>query len=152
MARIEFEFYPEFDDDIYKASNKSRSSLRPLFDKVRQVTDEIYFDAKTRLDSEAGRAEAEVQAAKPDRFKPAGKEAFAYAKAKAFALKSAAQTVSPTMEFDGKEIHGRVTINRRGSSSIEFGGTDPVAEVGKGTGVHVDHPPYAPLRRAMDGA
>lgn len=152
MARITFEFYPEFDEDIHQASNKSRSSLRPLFDKVRSVTDEIYFDAKSKMDSEANRAEADVQAAKPNRFKPEGKRAFNEAKARAFALKSASQTVAPTMNYDGKEISGRVAIYRKNSASVEFGGIDPVAEIGKDTGEYVTHPPYAFLRRAMDGA
>lgn len=151
MARITFEFDPEFDDNIRKASNKSNSSLRPLFDTVRDVTDRIYFNAKARMDAEAGRAEGEVQAAKPDRFKPDGSHRFNLAKAKSFALRSAAQTTAPTMEFDGNEIFGRVTINRKSSASVEFGGLDPVAEVGRGTGEYVEHPPYAFLRRAMDG-
>lgn len=152
MANIKFEFYPTFDDDIRQASNKSKSSLRPLFDKVRSVTDEIYFDAKSKLDSEANRAESEVQTAKPDRFSTDGKRRFNEAKAKAFALKSAANTVAPTMEFDGKEIFGRVAIYRRNSSAIEYGGVDPVAEIGRDSGEYVSHPPYAFLRRAMDGA
>lgn len=152
MARVEFVFDPEFDDNIYKASNKSRSSLRPLFDEVRRVTDTIYFDAKSRADAEAARAEADVQAAKPNRFKPEGKRVFDEAKARSFALKSAANTMAPTMEFDGKEIFGRISINRKNSDSVEYGGTDPVAEIGRGTGEYVVHPPYAFLRRAMDGA
>lgn len=151
MARINFEFDPDFDDNIMRASHKSKSSLRPLFDTVRSVTDQIYFDARSRLESEANRAEAEVQAAKPSRFKPDGKIAFDYAKAKSFALKSAASTIGPTMNYDGEEIFGRVTINRKNSASVEFGGLDPTAEIGKGTGQYVEHPPYAFLRRAMDG-
>lgn len=151
MPRAKFEFYPTFDDDIKSASHKSRSSLRPLFDKVRSVTDEIYFNAKDMMDSEAGRAEAAVEVAKPIRFTSAGKIAFQTAKARAFALKSAANSVKPTMDYDG-EIFGRVAIFRKDSYAVEFGGTDSVAEIGKGTGQYVDHPPYAFLRRAMDRA
>lgn len=150
MTRIQFEFYPTFDDDIKSASSKSKSSLRPLFDQVREVTDQIYFKAHDLIESEAGRAEAEVQAAKPDRFKPSGKIEFQTAKARAAALKTAANSVKPIMDYDG-EIFGRVAIFRRQSASIEFGGIDPVAEIGKGTGQYVEHPPYAFLRRAMDG-
>lgn len=150
MTRIQFEFYPTFDDDIKSASNKSKSSLRPLFDQVREVTDQIYFKARDLMESEAGRAESEVQAAKPDRFKTTGKIAFNTAKARAAALKTAANSVKPTMDYDG-EIFGRVAIFRKQSASIEFGGIDPVAEIGKGTGQYVEHPPYAFLRRAMDG-
>lgn len=151
MPRVKFEFYPTFDDDIRNASNKSRSSLRPLFDKVRSVTDEIYFHAKDMIDSEAGRAEAAVEAVKPIRFTEAGKIAFQTNKARAAALKTAANSVKPTMGSDG-EIFGRVAIFRRSSVSLEFGGIDPVAEIGKGTGEYVEHPPYAFLRRATDRA
>lgn len=149
MARITFEFYPEFDDDIRSASNKSRSSLRPLFDEVRSTTDQIYFHAKDMIDSEAGRAEAEVAATSTDRFKPLGKQPWQIAKAKASALKTAANSVKPVMGYDG-EIFGRVAIFRKQSASLEFGGIDSTAEIGKGTGEYVDHPPYAFLRRAMD--
>lgn len=150
MARVtKFEFYPAFDDDVKSASNKSRSSLRPLFDKVREVTDQIYFAAKDAIDAEAGRASSEVAATRDNRFKPVGKVLWQTAKAREFALRSAANSVHPTMGYDG-EIFGRVAIFRRSSSAIEYGGTDTVAEIGKGTGVYVEHPPYAFLRRAMD--
>lgn len=148
---IKFEFYPTFDEDIKSASYKSRSSLRPLFDKVREVTDQIYFHAKDMMDSEAGRAEADVAVTKPIRFTGAGSIAFKTAKARSFALKSAANSVKPTMDYDG-EIFGRVAIFRKNSYAVEFGGTDSVAEIGKGTGQYVEHPPYAFLRRAMDRA
>lgn len=151
MARVTFEFDPEFDDNIKRASHKSNSSLRPLFDQVRSVTDEIYFSARDRLQAEAGRAESEKAAAAEKRFSATGKPVYLAAKAKEFALRSAANSLAPTMEFDGEEILGRVAIYRRGSDSIEFGGTDPVAEMGKGTGEYLEHPPYAFLRRAMDG-
>lgn len=149
MARIEFEFYPEFDDDIRSASNKSRSSLRPLFDQVRSVTDQIYFHAKDMIDSEAGRAESDVAATRDNRFKPTGKHAWQVAKARAAALKTAGNSVKPVMGYDG-EIFGRVAIFRKQSAALEFGGIDPTAEIGKGTGEYVEHPPYAFLRRAMD--
>lgn len=150
MARVtKFEFYPSFDDDIKSASNKSRSSLRPLFDKVREVTNQIYFDAKDAITAEAGRAAAEVAATRDNRFKPTGKILWQTAKAREFALRSAANSVHPTMDYDG-EIFGRVAIFRKNSYAVEFGGTDTVAEIGKGTGLYVEHPPYAFLRRAMD--
>jgi hypothetical protein len=152
MARVtKFEFYPTFDDDIRNASNKTRSSLRPLFDKVRSVTDEIYFNARDLLAGEAAQAEAAVDAVSPIKYTNAGKMAFREAKARAFALKSAANSVKPTMDSDG-EIFGRVAIFRKNSYAVEFGGVDSVAEIGKGTGRYVEHPPYAPLRRAMDRA
>lgn len=150
MPRIQFEFYPTFDDDVMSASYKSNSSLRPLFDQVRDVTDNIYFRAKAAMETEAGNAEAAVDVAKPIRFSNAGKIAFQTAKARAFALRSAANSVKPIMDYDG-EIFGRVAIFRKQSAALEFGGIDPVAEIGKGTGEYVEHPPYAFLRRAMDG-
>jgi hypothetical protein len=152
MARVEFEWDPEFDENVYKASNKSGSSLRPLIDTVRNVTDQIYLHAREALAREAGKAEGEVQGAKNRRFSASGKETFAYAKAKAAALRSGRNSVFPTMEYDGKEIYGRVAIYRRSSSALEFGGIDPVGEIGKGTGRYVEHPPYAFLRRAIDKA
>lgn len=152
MPRVSFEFDPEFDDNIKKASNKSNSSLRPLFDQVRDVTDNIYFAARDRIQGEANRAESDAQAARARRFSNTGGPVYQHAKAKAFALKSAANSTKPTMEYDGDEIFGRVAIYRKGSGSVEFGGLDPVAEIGKGTGEYVSHPPYAFLRRAMDGA
>lgn len=151
MARVtNFEFYPTFDDDIKSASNKSNSSLRPLFDTVREVTDQIYFRARDDMNAEAGRAEEAVAVTKPLRFSNTGKLAFQTAKARAFALKSAANSVKPVMDYDG-EIFGRVAIFRKDSYAVEFGGLDSVAEIGKGTGQYVEHPPYAFLRRAMDG-
>lgn len=152
MARVtKFEFYPTFDEDIKSASYKSRSSLRPLFDKVRDVTDQIYFNARADMENEASRAEQDVEVTRPIRYTNAGEIAFKTAKARAFALKTGANSVKPTMGYDG-EIFGRVAIFRKQSASLEFGGTDPVAEIGKGTGEYVSHPPYAFLRRAMDRA
>lgn len=150
--RSKFVFDPMFDENLYKASYKSKSSLRPVFDAVRETTDKIYFAAADILDREAGIAEGEAQALRDGRFKPTGKYTFNYAKARAAALRLARNSLFPTMEYDGKEIHGRVTINRRGGHSVEFGGPDPVAEVGKGTGEYVNHPAYAPLRRGMERA
>lgn len=147
---IEFEFDPDFRDNIMKASYKSKSSLRPLFDQVRNVTDNIYIAAREMIAREAGRAEGEVQAIRDKRFSKTGKAIFDEKRAKAFALKSARNTMIPTMEYDGKEIHGRVSINRSNSVSIEFGGVDSTVEIGKGTGEYVSHPAYAFLRRAMD--
>lgn len=149
MAR--FDFDPEFDANIHKASNKTGSSLRPLFDAVRQVTDEIYMDARESIAREAGRAQGEVESIRSGRFSRSGRGKFAAAKAKAFALKSAKNSVFPSMEFDGREIYGRVAIYRKDSASLEFGGIDSVAEIGRGTGEYVQHPAYSFLRRAMDG-
>ena len=146
-----FEFDPEFDDNVYRASNKSGSSLKPLYDKVRAETDNAYVKTRELIAREAGRAESEVQAAKARRFSKSGKHSFNYAKAKAFALKSARTSVAPSMGFDGKEIYGRVAIYRRNSDSLEFGGTDPVVEIGRGTGEYIVHPAYSFLRRALDG-
>src|ERR1044071_9748900 len=146
MARITFEFDPDFDQNVYHASNKTRSSLRGLYDTVRSVTDEIAKSAKSAIQSEWVRAEAEATATRNQRFGN-GKDSFLRAKAKAFALRSAANTVGPTMGTD-TEICGRVAINREGSVSLEFGGTDPKAEIGKGTGNYLVHPAYAFLRNA----
>jgi hypothetical protein len=150
MARIEFEFDPEFDDNLYRASNKSGSSLKPLYDQVRRHTDEVYVKARESIAREAGRTEAKVQTAKGNRFSKSGKHNFNYYKASASALKSAKNSIHPVMGFDGKEIYGRVAIFRKNSDSLEYGGVDPTAEIGKGTGVYVEHPAYAFLRRALD--
>lgn len=147
---IKFEFYPDFKDDIYKASNKSRSSLRPLFDMVRNVTDQIYANARESIAREAGRAEGEVQAIRDKRFSKTGKQSFREAKAKAGSLRSARNSTFPTMEYDGQEIFGRVAIYRKQSVSVEYGGIDPTGEIGKGTGEYISHPAYGFLRRAMD--
>lgn len=147
MAR--FVFDPEFEENVKKASYKSGSSLRPLFDHVRRVTDNIAKDAKQSLQREAGVAESETQNARGD-YSRSGRKSFLRAKAKASALRTAANSTVPTMGYDGTEIFGRVLINRRNSDAVEYGGIDLTAEIGKGTGEYVEHPPYAPLRRAMD--
>jgi hypothetical protein len=143
---VKFEFDPEFDQNVYRASNKSRSSLRPLYDLVRKVTDEVAKNAKSEMLSEWIGASAELKGA--NKFTKGGD--FQTVKARAFALKSAHDSTFPTMGFDGREIYGRVTINRKGSQAIEFGGADIVAEIGKGTGNYLTHPAYAFLRRALD--
>lgn len=151
MARIKFEFDPDFEDNVKKASNKSNSSLRPLADTIRNVTDQIYFHAYNNLKKYAGEAEAEVQAAKGDRHKPNGRRRWLEAKAKAAAIRSGRNTIAPTMEYDGDEIYGMVAIYRKNSYVLEYGGIDEVGEIGKGTGEYISHPPYAFLRRAIDG-
>lgn len=152
MARVTFEWDPQFDENVYRASNKQGSSLRGLYDMVRRVTDSIAKDAKRSMTGEWIRAEAEAQGLRDSRTHGDKQKDWLYAKANSFALRSALQSTVPTMGFDGHEIYGMVSINRRGSMSLEFGGPDPVAEVGKGTGIYVNHPPYAFLRRAMDRA
>lgn len=155
MARykVRFEIDKRFDDNVYRASNKSNSSLHPLYDKVRSVTDEIAKAAKDLISGEYNRAEAEAKSIKNSEWNSNygghGRKGWLAAKAKAFALRSAASSTAPSMGYDGTEIYGRVEINRQGSSSLEFGGPDPVAEMGKGSGEFVEHPPYAFLRRAM---
>lgn len=151
--RVRFEFDDRFDDNIYRASNKSNSSLHPLYDKVRSVTDDIAKATKRLIGGEYNRAEAEAKAIKntdwDSNYGGHGRKGWLTAKARAFALRTAASSTVPTMGYDGKEIYGRVEINRRGSASLEFGGPDPVAEMGKGSGEFVNHPPYGFLRRAM---
>lgn len=153
---VRFVFDKDFDDNVYRASNKTRSSLRPLYDEVRDKTDAIAARAKASVTKEAGHAEVDADFIKHSKWSSNyggyGRRGWLHAKARAFALKSAAQSVAPVMGYDGKEIYGRVTINRRGSYSLEFGGPDPVAEIGKGTGEFVEHPPYSFLRNAMRGA
>lgn len=144
-----FVFDPDFDDNLRKASNKSGSSLRPIFDKVRKITDDIAKVAKDSIEQEYRVVEASVLNARGD-YSRSGRRSFLASKAIAFALRSAANSTVPIMDYDGKEIYGSVIINRTGSNSIEFGGIDPKAEIGKGTGEFVQHPPYAFLRRALD--
>jgi hypothetical protein len=152
MPSIKFEFDPEFDDNVYRASNKQGSSLRGLYDKVRAVTDEIARSAKRSIEGEWTRAESEALALRDERTHGDQKNDWLYAKARSFALRTAASSTFPTMGYDGKEIYGMVSINRRGSAMVEFGGPDPVAEIGRDTGKYVEHPPYSFLRRAMDRA
>jgi hypothetical protein len=150
MARVRFEFDPDFDDNVYRASNKSGSSLRPLYDQVRRITDRIAENAKSAIETEYANAEADTSGKRDNATHGDGKTQFLRAKARAFALRSAANSTVPTMGYDGKEIYGRVIINRKGSFVLEYGGPDPVAEIGKGTGEYLVHPAYAFLRRAMD--
>lgn len=151
---VRFEFDRRFDDNVYRASNKSNSSLHNLYDEVRSVTDKIASKARILIKQELGPAEADATAIKNTKWNSdyggRGRKGWLAAKAKVFALKSAGATTHPSMGYDGKEIYGRVEINRRGSSSLEFGGTDPVAELGKGSGEHLSHPAYHFLRRSMN--
>lgn len=146
--RVEFHFDPDFDDNVYHASNKTRSSLAPLFNLVRKQTDEIRNRAKTILELEAALAEQDASSNRNKRFGNE-KNTFLEKKAKAFAMQSALNSLSATMGTDDM-IFGRVAINRKGSGSLEFGGPDLVAEIGKGTGNYLVHPAYAFLRRAME--
>lgn len=148
MARVEFEFDPDFDKNVYHASNKTRSSLAPLYNLVRKQTDEIAKRAKSILQLEAALAEQEAHSNRNKRFGNE-REGFLVQKARAFALTSAYNSLSATMGTD-IEIYGRVAINRKGSGTLEFGGADLVAEIGKGTGNYLQHPAYAFLRRAME--
>lgn len=148
MARVIFEFDPDFDDNVYHASNKSRSSLAPLFNQVRKITDSIAKEAKSAIQREQYNAEAEATNNRQDRFDKNHNSAFLIAKARSASLRSAFNTIAPIMGVDS-EIYGRVVINRTGSSSLEFGGTDPLYEIGRGTGQYLVHPPYAFLRNAM---
>jgi hypothetical protein len=148
MANVRFEFDPEFDTNVYHASNKTKSSLAPLYNTVRKVTDEIAKEAKSAIQREWYNAESEATSNRKDRFDKNHNSTFLTAKAKSAALKSAYNTVAPIMGVDS-EIYGRVVINRTGSSSLEFGGVDPKFEIGRGTGKYITHPAYAFLRTAM---
>lgn len=147
MPQVKFEFYPTFDDDIYHASNKSRSSLRNLYDTVRQVTDNIRDNAIAQLESLYEQAESQAQSG--DKTHGESRSRFLRAKAKAFTFRSTRDTTIAIMGVD-REIYGRVIMNRTDSWSIEFGGVDRKAEVGKGTGEFITHPAYGVLRRAME--
>jgi ElaB/YqjD/DUF883 family membrane-anchored ribosome-binding protein len=141
---------PRFRDNIYRASNRSRSSLRPLYDQVRQLTDRVAEIAKNDLAKLADTAQSEVEGArKKIHADKSVVSDFRRAKARAFALKTAQNSTFPTMGYDGNSIYGRVIINRRGSATVEYGGIDPVAEIGKGTGEYVQHPAYGVLRNAL---
>lgn len=153
--KVRFDFDKDFEDNIYRASNKTNSSLHPLYDQVRQVTDDIAKRARRLIGGEYNRAETEAKAIKntewDSHYGGHGRKGWLAAKARAFALRTAISATNPTMGYDGQEIYGRVEINRRGSYTLEFGGPDPVAEMGKGSGEFLEHPPYAFLRRAMFG-
>jgi len=148
MARVTFEFDPEFDMNLYHASNKTRSSLAPLFNTVRKITDAIAKQAKEDMQREWYFAESDATGNRNKRFDKNHNSTFLEAKARAFALKSGFQSIAPTMGVDS-QIYGRVTINRTGSTALEYGGIDVKAEIGRGTGNYVVHPAYAFLRNAM---
>lgn len=146
--RIKFEFDSDFDENVYHASRKTKSSLAPLYNQVRKITDNISKEAKDAIGRQWYLAESEVQGNRNTRFDKNHNSGFLVAKAKAFALYSAYNTIRPTMGVDS-EIYGRVSMNRDGTTSLEFGGTDLKAEIGKGTGNYLVHPTYAFLRNAM---
>lgn len=148
MARVTFEFDADFDNNLYHASNKTRSSLAPLFNQVRKTTDAIAKQAKEDIQREWYFAESDVQGSRNTRFNKNNNSAFLEAKARAFALRSGFQSIAPTMGVDS-QIYGRVAINRNGSTALEYGGIDVKAEIGRGTGNYVVHPAYAFLRNAM---
>lgn len=147
MPQVKFEFYPTFDDDIYHASNKSGSSLRPLYDEVRRITDNIRDNTIAQLESLYEAAESQAQSG--NKTHGESLDRFLTAKAKAFTFRSLRDTTIAIMGVD-KEIYGRVIMNRTDSWAVEFGGSDRKAEIGKGTGKYVIHPAYAVLRRAME--
>lgn len=148
MARVTFEFDDDFDQNVYHASNKSRSSLAPLFNQVRKITDMIAKEAKSAIQREWYNAEAESSGNRNQRFDKNHNGSFLAAKAKSAALHSAYNTTFPIMGVDN-EIYGRVAINRTGSTALEFGGVDNKYEIGKGTGNYIVHPAYSFLRTAM---
>lgn len=148
--RVRFEVDPEFRENVYRASNKQGSSLRGLYDQVRAKTDDIAKAAKDSIGREQGVAEGLAGTLRAQAAHGDNNDAYRIARARAFSLRSAWNSTVPTMGFDGTEIYGRVIINRKGSVSLEFGGADPVAEIGFGTGNYINHPPYAFLRRAAD--
>lgn len=148
MGKIKFEFYPTFESDVYRASYKSRSSLRGLYDKVRSVTDDIRDGAIETLEGLYELSESQAQSG--DKTHGESRNRFLRAKAKAFTFRTTRDTTIAIMGFDGHEIYGRVLMNRTDSWAIEFGGSDRKAEVGKGTGEYIIHPAYGVLRKAMD--
>lgn len=152
-AKVRFVMDRRFEENLLRASNKTHSSLHSVYDKVRSVTDDIAKRAKNSITEAHQLAEQEVDAIRGSRWSSnyggVGRKGWLQAKARAFAFKSAASSVFPTMGYNGHEIYGRVVINRRGSASLEYGGVDPVAEIGKGTGEFLEHPAYGFLRRAM---
>lgn len=148
MAKARFEFYPTFEPDIYRASYKSRSSIRNLYDTVRSVTDNIRDGAIEIL--EGLYEESESQAQSGNKTHGESLKRFLRAKAKSFTFRTTRDLTIAVMGFDGKEIYGRVIMDRTDSWAIEFGGVDRKAEAGKGTGDYIVHPPYGVLRRAMD--
>lgn len=147
MARTKFVFDPDFDENVYHASYKSRSSLRGLYDKVRAITDEIAEYAKSNILTVMVGAEAEATASRGDRFGDK-KDGFQTAKARSSTLRTAYNSIFPIMGVD-KEIFGRVIINRTGSTALEYGGIDVKGEIGRGTGKYIVHPVYGFLRQAM---
>lgn len=149
-GKVRFQEDPLFRTNVYRASNKSGSSLRGLYDQVRAKTDDIAKAARANIAKEYEMAQSHSLAAKALLKPNADNRDYLTSKARAFALRSALNTTMPTMGFDGKEIYGRVTMNRKGSMTLEFGGPDPVAEIGFGTNDYVIHPPYGFLRRAAD--
>lgn len=152
MAKRGFRFDKSFDRHL-RFPNE-RTSLKPVGDKVREVSDDIRDAALRLINAEYARARSVTLAIREGSYDAnAGRPGQGYltAEAKEFALKSAADTTVAYMTGDTSGLKGRVAINRTGSATLEYGGEDPAARLGN-TGQRVTHPAYAFLRRAMDSA
>lgn len=129
-----------------------RSSLNPLGDLVRTITDEIGHRAKRIVETETAVYEAERDSSKGLLKKEYKTQKMRYyrAKAMAYSLKIYGQTIRMTMEKDGDQNYGMVASYHARGDRIEFGGTDDKIELGK-TGIKLDYPAFGFLRRAVNG-
>lgn len=128
------------------------SSLNPLGDLVRQVTDEIGNRARNAALAEAARWEGQRDTTKGLLKSQFQNEKMRYfrAKAMAYSLKRYASTLRFTMEKSGDQNYGMVGSYHARGDRIEFGGSDNKMELGK-TGVKLEYPAFGFLRRAVRG-
>lgn len=153
MAKSRFVLDKSFGRHLNHPTQKT--SLRPLGDTLRQVSDDVAESAKGMILQQYLAAQAKTQAIKSGQLdandsRPG--QGYLRAKAEEFALKSALDSTIAYMTGDGTSMVGRVTINRTGATSLEFGGEDSGVVLGQGSKERPNHPAYAFLRRALDRA
>jgi hypothetical protein len=146
-GKTRFKFSPTFD----KNWNHPRkgTSISGIGDAMRDVSDRIKDETKSLISRERALKESEVEAIKHgglDRNAGARGSGYSRAKAEAFALKTAEQNVFAIM-LGGEQMHAQVIMNRTGSASLEYGGTDSTEKIYE-SDQYVHHPAYAFLRRA----
>lgn len=152
MAKSSFRLAKSFDRHLNHP--RKGTSLHPLGDALRQVSDGVAETARDLISGELARKTALVLAIRNgfDANGPREGHGLTRALAEQFALKSALDTTVPYMTGNGTSMIGRVIINRTGSSSLEYGGEDSGVVLGRGSNERPNHPAYAFLRRALDRA
>lgn len=142
--------YIEWDEGFEEQAFHWRSSLNPLGNQVRQVTDEISKRVIGLARNEAGRFSGTADDVRGIIRKNDRQERLRYFrnKAMAYSLKKYVELVKPIMVHDGKENYGAVVAYHAAADKIEFGGKDEQIELGK-TGERLTYPAFAFLRRGL---